>query len=103
MAFALLALLCAGCISSNPTLTADCSRIIDRNEKGDCAYNKSMLMADAILCKNIPDSDRAKKCVNDVAVKVVAEYPCYQHAKLPDREECERQVAKARRDARSNT
>ena len=80
-----------GCFNSGNE-EVECARIIDREQRSECVYNKSLSTVNAAFCKEISDNKMSKKCIDDIALKLGNEYSCYQHTKLSDRENCERLV-----------
>jgi len=86
-----------GCQINNTPADVDCGRIIDRDERGACQFNRSVKTFNAASCKEIPDKKLEIECINEIAVRMGDEYPCYQHAKLSVKEDCERKVAVSKR------
>ena len=87
-----------GCTETEEEI--DCNRIIERDQKIECMYNESISNYNAVSCKDIPDRKTETKCINEIAVIMTDEYPCYQHTRLSDREHCERLVGDEKRRLR---
>ncbi|MBU0762181.1 MAG: hypothetical protein KKD39_04090 [Candidatus Altiarchaeota archaeon] len=91
----LAVLLILGC--NKPEQYVDCERILDKNERYECRYNLTIGKLEAAKCKEIGNTNLSRKCVNEIAVKLKNEYPCYQHARASDKDECEKLVANAQK------
>jgi hypothetical protein len=93
--FILAVVLSIGC--SQPKQYVDCERILDRDERIDCRYNLTVSNLDSSKCKEIGNVNLSRTCINEIALALGAEHPCYEHSRASDRDRCLDAVALSQR------
>jgi hypothetical protein len=90
-------LIICGCAGAPET---NCNKILNNRERDDCQYNKSMIQASSVLCRDITNDTMKSECIDRIALRLLDYLPCKQQDKQVKKDECESKVSDARRKAR---
>ena len=96
-------LLVAGCGSRGGGLTQEeCNRVMDKTIRSQCMLNMSITNKNPAYCKDIPDLETRRNCIDEISMMLGQDMYCINHEKLSGKEECERKVAAANKQRKLN-
>jgi hypothetical protein len=100
VAVAAAALICGCGAEKDPRLTLDCNKVV-REKQDECYYNKSIASQNTGPCDQIMNEKYKTKCIDDVAFKLMDVLVCKRHAKMPQRDACDRNISALKKVAKA--